>query len=86
MRLQGAVSDLHAAEACYHDSCRKNFMLFKINPQVLIRHLISLWKTSLVISQRLGPSVMSMKAIYCMVVKDAAKKSLQNCRSTSMTN
>ena len=29
-RLQGAVSDLHAAKASYHDSCRKNFMLFKI--------------------------------------------------------
>ena len=29
-RLQGAVSDLHAAEARYHDSCRKSFMLFKI--------------------------------------------------------
>ena len=30
VRLQGAISDLHAAEARYHDSCRKNFMLFEI--------------------------------------------------------
>ena len=30
VRLQGAISDLHAAEVRYHDSCRKNFMLFKI--------------------------------------------------------
>ena len=43
-------------------------------------------KASLVLSRRLGPSVMSMKGIYCMVVKEAAKQSLQNCRSTLMTN
>ena len=30
VRLQGANSDLHTAEAHYHESCRKNFMLFKI--------------------------------------------------------
>ena len=30
VRLQGAISDLHTAEARYHDSCRKNSMLFKI--------------------------------------------------------
>ena len=30
VRLQGAISDPHAAEACYHDSCWKNVMLFKI--------------------------------------------------------
>ena len=30
VRLQGAISDLHTAGARYHDSCRKNFMLFKI--------------------------------------------------------
>ena len=30
VRLQGEISDLHAAEPRYHDSCRKNFMLFKI--------------------------------------------------------
>ncbi len=30
-------------------------------------------------------SVMSMKAIYCMVVKDAAKLSLQICRNTLLT-
>ncbi len=54
-------------------------------PQALIRHLISLWKTSLVTNQRFGLSVMSMKAIYCMVVKDAAKLSLQICRNTLLT-
>ena len=26
IRLQGAVSDLHAADARYHDDCRKKFM------------------------------------------------------------
>ena len=55
-RLHDAVSDVHSAEARYHDSCRKNFMLFKIKqdntcaststaPQVLVRYLIGLWKT-----------------------------------------
>ena len=29
VRLQGAISDLHTAEAHYHDSCRKNFMFSK---------------------------------------------------------
>ena len=26
VRLQGAISDLHAADARYHDDCRTNFM------------------------------------------------------------
>ena len=26
MRLAGVVSDLHAADARYHDDCRKKFM------------------------------------------------------------
>ena len=30
VRLQDAISDLLAAEARYHDSYQKNFMLFKI--------------------------------------------------------
>ena len=37
-----------------------------------------LMETSLVISRRFVHSVMSMKAIYCMVVKGVAKQSLQN--------
>ncbi len=30
VRLQGAISDLHAAEPRYYDSCQRNFILFKI--------------------------------------------------------
>ena len=30
VRLQGAISDLHAAEARYRESCRKSFVLFRI--------------------------------------------------------
>ena len=26
VRLQGAVSDFHVADACYHDDCRSTFM------------------------------------------------------------
>ena len=93
VRLQGAISDLHAAEARYYDSCRKNFMLFKIketntyaSQEILIWHLISLWKTSLATSQLFGHLARCMKTTYCMVAKDASKLSLQNCKSILMTN
>ena len=68
-------------------------MLFKIKeannmpPQVIPTwHLISLWKTSLATSQIFGHLARCMKTIYCMVAKDVAKLSLQNCRSILMTN
>ena len=92
-RLQGVISDLHAAEARYHDSSQKNFMLFKIKEATtyastsdtdlafdkLVEDIISnksnIWTSSEV-----------HETICCMVAKDAAKLSLQNCRSILMTN
>ena len=32
VRLHGAVSDLHAADARYHDDCRKRFMVGRLTP------------------------------------------------------
>ena len=93
VKLQGAISDLHAAEAHYHESCRKNFMLFKIkeantyaSTSVPIWHLISLWKISLATSQIFGHPARCIKIIYCMMAKNAAKISLKNCSSILMTN
>ena len=80
VRLQGAVSDLHVAEARYHNSCRKNFMLFKSKQA----NACASTNTDSAF-EACGRHHRTFSDVYeSMVVKDATKQSLLNCRSTSI--